>query len=350
MLEQINENTVDMMCKRRKDCFLAISFNNNCMFKCKMCQIWKKKEQPAIKIKAEGFKDIIRSLKKIDGYTFKGITFAGGEPLVEPEILDLVNVAAHEGFFTVMSSNGYLIDEEMAKRIGFSGLNSINLSLDSSNTETHDFLRGVRGSYQRVKEAIDNLSRFCNNLSIGICAVIMKPNLGDILALIDWVRLDKRIDGIAFQAIVQPFNTIPDQDWHIREDNLLLWPDDLDKTWAVMDKLIELKKSGDSKIRNPASQFEIYKAYFENPRHFIKNKSCNIRERALTINQSGEVSFCYILGPVGNIKEHSMKKILFSKAAEEMRIKMDNCKENCNLLVNCFFEDEQSEAVSSSIS
>lgn len=339
-----------MTYKRRKDCFLTISFNDNCMFRCKMCKIWKKREHPAIEIKTDGFKDVIRSLKKIDGYEFKGITFAGGEPLVEPEILDLVSVAAHEGFFTVMSSNGYLIDEEMAKRIGFSGLNSINLSLDSHNPETHDFLRGVRGSYQRVKEAIDNLSRFCNNLSIGICTVIMKPNLGDILALIDWVRLEKRIDGIAFQAITQPFNTIPDQDWRIREDNLLLWPDDLDKTWAVMDKLIELKKSRDSKIRNPIAQFEIYKTYFANPSHFIKNKSCNIKERALTVNQSGEVSFCYILGPVGNIKKCSIKEILFSEAAEKMRIKMGNCQENCNLLVNCFFEDEQSKTVSSSIS
>ncbi len=341
---------MDMTRKRRKDCFLTISFNDNCMFRCKMCQIWKKRERSAIEIKAEGFKDVIRSLKNIDGYEFKGITFAGGEPLVEPEILDLVSVAAHEGFFTVMSSNGYLIDEGMAKKIAFSGLNSINLSLDSHNPEMHDFLRGVKGSYQRVKEAIDNLSRFCNNLSIGICTVIMKPNLDDIIALTNWVRLDKRIEGIAFQAIVQPFNTIPDQDWHIRKDNLLLWPDDLDTTWAIMDKLIELKRSGDSKIRNSASQFEIYKTYFANPRHFIKNKSCNIRERALTVNQSGEVSFCYILGPVGNIKERSITEILFSEAAEEIRIKMDNCQENCNLLVNCFFEDEQGKAVSSYIS
>jgi MoaA/NifB/PqqE/SkfB family radical SAM enzyme len=302
--------------------------------------MWKQRESSPTEIRAAGFKDIVKSLKMIDGYTFKRITFAGGEPLAEPGILDLVNVAAGEGFFTVMSSNGYLIDEKMAEQINSSGLNSINLSLDSYKPQTHDFLRGVNGSYQRVIKAVENLAKSCNNLSIGICTVIMQSNLDELVDLIEWVKQDNRIDGIAFQAIVQPFNTIPDEEWFTKDDNSFLWPKDLDKTQAIIDNLIDMKKTGNFKIRNPVAQFEIYKAYFANPNNFIKRKSCNIREKALTLNQAGEMSFCYILGPVGNIKEYGIKDILFSKQADEMRMKMDNCRENCNLLVNCYFENE----------
>lgn len=340
---------MDATAAKKKECFLTISFNNNCMFRCKMCQMWKEKDRFSTEISAAGFKNIVQSLKSIDEYNFKGITFAGGEALVELEILDLVNVAACEGFFTAISSNGYLIDEEMARRISFSGLNSINLSLDSCNPQTHDFLRGVKGSYQRVIKAVENLAKFCNKMSIGICTVITQSNLDDLVDLIEWVKQDNRIDGIAFQAIVQPFNTKRDGEWYAKDENSLLWPKDLEKTWAIIDNLIDMKKTGNFKIRNPISQFKIFKSYFANPQNFIKRKTCNIGEKALTVNESGEVSFCYIFGPVGNIKECSLKDILFSEAAEKMRMKMDSCRENCNLLVNCFFENDQDEAALSPI-
>jgi len=46
-------------------------------------------------------------------------------------LLELVKFSIDKGFSANIASNGWLIDEEMAKRIGDSGLTEINLSLDS---------------------------------------------------------------------------------------------------------------------------------------------------------------------------------------------------------------------------
>jgi MoaA/NifB/PqqE/SkfB family radical SAM enzyme len=268
------------------------------------------------------------------------INLAGGEPLADERNLALVRFASQKSFYTSLNSSGFLIDKEMAYKIADSGLNLAVISLDSINKNTHDFLRGVDGSYDRVMRAISYLDKCSRNLEIWILAIILEKNLDDIIRLAEWVNAHDRIRRILFQAIAQPFNTPFVDEWHNKSEYNFLWPQDIKKVHEVIDELIRLKKAG-YKITNTVSQFETFKRYFQRPSDFIKKTRCNV-DFYMNINNLGDVYMCIRRGSIGNIKKDDPDDIWYSEAANRVREEIKNCQINCHHLINCCYEEEQS--------
>jgi MoaA/NifB/PqqE/SkfB family radical SAM enzyme len=60
----------------------------------------------------------------------------------------------------------------------------------------------------------------------------------------------------------------------------------------------------------------------------------------MEVNQLGDVYLCYAYEAIGNVFENSLSAIWTSEKARLVRAKINQCTQNCNLLVNCYFEDE----------
>jgi MoaA/NifB/PqqE/SkfB family radical SAM enzyme len=270
------------------------------------------------------------------------IQFVGGEPLLKEGVFDLINYAAQKGFTTTMTTNGYLINEEIAQKLIDSKLTSLVLSLESLNRQTHDFIRGREGVYDRAMSAIDLLhNRNNNSLSIHIVTIIMQPNLEDIPNLVEWVNKNQAIQHLSFQAVMQPFFTPLDDQWYEREEFSMLWPKDMSKVEQVLDKLVEYKQRG-YKITNPVAQFDVFRAYFRYPQMFVK-KRCHLGYSSLTVNTQGKIFLCNSMESIGDIQEaKDMQELWSSKEAERVRKNIKNCTHNCKLMINCFFEEENS--------
>ncbi len=322
--------------------FCCLTITDRCMFKCKMCYIWKvnacsDSEEPTI----DNWKQFIASF----GRFVKGkscISFTGGEVLMSDKTLELVSYATKLGLDTLLNSNAYLINEDMAKRINEAGLKKINLSLDSINENKHDFIRGTKGSYIRVMEAIEYLHTHAVNLEININTVIMESNLEDIIPLTLWVVKDERISSIHFQAVAQPFCDIPNDLWYEQKEADLLWPKDAKKTEYVMDELIKLKLIY-SKIINPGEQFKLYKAYFNNPENFVKKYECHMYNNLINVSPFGDVSICNNMPSIGNITKEGfdVEEIWHSSQAKAVRNDMRKCKKNCAFVVSCSYDDRE---------
>jgi len=303
-----------------------------------MCSIWKSDdnktpEEPAL----EEWYCFIDQLGELTNNAVV-INLAGGEPLFDERNLKLVSFSVGRGLFTSMPTNGFLVDSKMAHKISESRLNEIEISLDGINKDTHDFLRGVEGCYEKAMQAIDYLDRCRGNLKIAIIAIIMEKNLDEITRLAEFVNKDKRIETIIFQAVAQPFNTPLDYEWYKKSAHNFLWPQDLKKTCSVMDELIRLKKTG-YKISNPVSQLQVFKRYFADPTDFIKSTSCNI-DFYMNINEFGDVYMCTRKSAIGNIRKDSLKDIWYGQAAKKIREEIRNCEVNCHHLLNCCYEEE----------
>ncbi len=136
--------------------FCCIGIVDTCMLKCQMCQKWKEDSgtvgiaQPT----TEQWKTFIRQLRDLVDKDFE-IDFGGGEALMRPDLLELVSYAKNLGFRNAIASNGYLINEDMAKRIVDSGLDNIVLSLDQSykaeGCEVSNDLKGILEKYKNSK-------------------------------------------------------------------------------------------------------------------------------------------------------------------------------------------------------
>ncbi|MDO8602990.1 MAG: radical SAM protein [Candidatus Omnitrophota bacterium] len=320
--------------------FSCFGITDDCILKCKMCHKWK--EDIFIKKKAKipslkDWKNCVSSIRGITDDSFQ-INFGGGEPFLNKDILELVRFCKSKNFKTNIATNGYLIDQEMAKKIADSGLDSVILSLDSLDENTHDYLRGVKGVFSRVMDGMAHLDKYCNGIYKGICCAIYEKNLDGILNLMEWVDNDSRINSIYFMACMQPNNTLVDPGWHKKDEFNFLWPKDSKKISGVIDKLIEHKKNN-SKITNQICQLEAFKLYYRCPEKFVKNTKCNM-DRAVHISSCGDIFLCYRWPLLGNIQTDDLAEVLGSEKAGRIKQDIAGCKDNCHFLLNCFFKDE----------
>jgi MoaA/NifB/PqqE/SkfB family radical SAM enzyme len=320
--------------------FLDLVVTEDCMLRCKMCKMWEGKNVFP-HIPTQIWEDFIDSFARLTGGDAQ-IQFVGGEPLLKPGILDLISHAASKGFRTTMTTNGYLIDQQMAEKIVNSGLQTIVFSLDGAISETHDFLRGKPGVHERVMRALANFSAIGHDgLSVRIVTTIMQPNLKELVRIAQWAQENSVIQGISFQAVMQPFATPDNAQWYRQEESSFLWPNDRAEVDAELDKLIAFKQAG-YKITNPEGQFGVFKAYFRQPEQFVKVTQCNLGYNSLSVNTHGDIYLCFALPPLGNIRDKpEMSALWVSAAAREVRQQIKKCNRNCKLMINCFFEEEK---------
>lgn len=320
----------------RTPVFCVIEMSPTCISKCRMCSIWKNKRDPSEGPTLTQWRDFIIDLCQV-AKKAPVIIFAGGEPLSDERNLELIKFCSENGVYTSMCTNGFLVDKDMASRIAQSGLKTITLSLDGDKN-THEFLRGVTGCYDKIMGAINQLDMYQDVLEIGIQPVIFGCNLDDIVELTQWANGDRRIKFIHFQAVSQPFDDLCDSEWFKKSEYGFLWPQDITKTHKIIDDLIALKLKG-YKISNSVQQLEIFKRYFEKPNEFIRKSICNV-DFFLNIDPLGEIYMCRLKEPIGNIKKKRFKDIWHSIKIEQVRQQIINCRMNCHVLVNCCYEEE----------
>lgn len=126
------------------------------------------------------------------------ILFSGGEPLVRKGILDLIRYAAQRGRRAVLSTNGTLINRELAEQLKDIGLSYVGISLDGLE-QVHDAFRGVPGTFARVMGAIDHCKAV--GLKVGLRFTINRRNFQDMPGIFDLVE-EREIPRICFYHLV----------------------------------------------------------------------------------------------------------------------------------------------------
>lgn len=324
--------------------FCALSIVFRCMMRCKMCRIWK--DKAANELPVEAWKRIIDDLAEFMDEN-KTINFAGGEPLLKEGLIGLIGYSRRKGFDPAICTNAWLIDEDMAKRLVDSGIDIVAISLDSLNEKTHDYLRGVKGSYKRAMNAIGYLTKHNKDkkIRVHIQPVISEVNLDGLIELTHWVNRHEGIGDITFLAIIQPPNTNSDyQEWYKKREFKMLWPRRKDKTDSVMDGLISLRTNDKIrcyKIGNQTFQLEAYKEYFRDPLGFYKRKvQCNIGTQFVNIHTNGDVKLCHYSDIViGNVAQDKIQDIWNSGLADSVRGKIKLCDKKCHQILNCMKEE-----------
>jgi radical SAM protein with 4Fe4S-binding SPASM domain len=139
--------------------------------------------------------DLVASLS---GYGVPVILFSGGEPLMRPDIFELIELAVKGGTRAVLSTNGHLITQNIAKKLKSLGLSYVGISLDGLE-EHHDKMRGCKGAFKEVMKAID-ISKEAG-LKVGLRFTLTRSNQNDIDALFD-LMAERSIPRICFYHLV----------------------------------------------------------------------------------------------------------------------------------------------------
>ncbi|MDX9993538.1 MAG: radical SAM protein [Anaerolineales bacterium] len=88
----------------------------------------------------------------------RSVKLTGGEPLLHPQIRQLVTIIEQAGLSLVIETNGTLIDKSLAQFLSeFKHGSFISVSIDGAIANTHDLLRAVKGSFEKAVSGIKNL-------------------------------------------------------------------------------------------------------------------------------------------------------------------------------------------------
>jgi len=147
------------------------SLSYSCNFSCSHCY------SRGTNVSELAFEDIKKVIDKISEAKIPFINFGGGEPIILKELMEITKYAVSKGLKVSMNSNGYLLDEEMAKRIKDAGFASVGISIDGGTAEVHDKFRNMDGSFDRAITALKNLH--AAGVKTTMSSVISKINFKD---------------------------------------------------------------------------------------------------------------------------------------------------------------------------
>lgn len=153
-----------------------------CNFKCTICDFWKEpyKEMPMLSAKdARIIADKLRALGPL------AVSVGGGEPLLHPELYDIIRLLAKD-HFPVMICNGSLMTPERARELWSAGLYEVSISVDYADPVKHDRQRGYPGAFERACAGLEMLARTRLRpvQRVHMISVVMDDNLDEIEPLI----------------------------------------------------------------------------------------------------------------------------------------------------------------------
>ena len=125
-----------------------------------------------------------RLLGQIARAGFKIMIFSGGEPLMRPDILELVRHAAGLGLIPVFGTNGTLITLQMARDLKEAGAKGMGISLDSLDKEKHDRFRSFPGAWEGAVRGMRNCREA--GLPFQVHTTVMDWNQSELEAMTDF--------------------------------------------------------------------------------------------------------------------------------------------------------------------
>jgi 12,18-didecarboxysiroheme deacetylase len=137
-------------------------------------------------------------LQDLKDFEVPVVLFSGGEPLLRPDLLELVAWTVKAGMRAVISSNGTLITPEVARGLKGLGVSYVGISLDG-NKETHDRFRGQPGAYAAALAGV----RHCQEagLKVGLRFTLSRLNYREVPALFDLVE-EYELPRVCFYHLV----------------------------------------------------------------------------------------------------------------------------------------------------
>ena len=109
------------------------------------------------------------------------LILSGGEPLLRPDIFQIIRHAVSSGMRVSLASNGTRITPEVADEIAASGVTRVSISLDGASAEKHDLSRGP-GSFRAALNGLENLR---GKVDFQINFTITKKNESEVSNIFD---------------------------------------------------------------------------------------------------------------------------------------------------------------------
>ena len=198
-----------------------IDVTNRCNLRCPVCFANAAAAGYLYEPTQDEIRQMLRNLRNLKPHPCPAIQYAGGEPTVRKDIVELVKMAKEEGFTHVqIATNGIRLAkrENLAKELKEAGLNTVYLAFDGVTPEPYINNRG-RDLLPDKLQAIEN----CRKAGLGVVLVptlvkgINDHQVGDIIKFA--FDHGENVYGVNFQPVSFAGRTPAD---HVEEQRITI--------------------------------------------------------------------------------------------------------------------------------
>lgn len=155
VLKELAVNELLFLCNSQESRYVTsinIEPTNSCNLKCVICPVSKKMQRRQGMMDMNLFNKIMRTCGRLDSVQFS----QWGEPLLHPDICQMIKIVKAGKTKAFLTTNGTLIDQKLGFSLLDSGIDRITFSVDGVK-EVYTAARGF--SYEHIKENIINLKK-----------------------------------------------------------------------------------------------------------------------------------------------------------------------------------------------
>lgn len=257
-----------------------------CNFRCRICDFWKPPFTESPRLSADQVRVISDKLAEVGPQI---VSIGGGEPLLHPELVEIVrSIGKHH--FPVMICNGWYMTPEKARALFEAGMHEISISVDYADPALHDHQRGTPGAFERAIRALRVLiaARTRPSQRVHMISVVMSDNVDHLERL---AQLSREL-GVTY--LVTMLSTLRG-----RLDSAM-------PPAGISERLLDLKR------RYP--EFVQLRGYLERFSQAVAEHGigpCHTGKNLCNIDSQGNVTLCIdrLDEPVGNILAEEMSAI-----------------------------------------
>ncbi len=169
---------------------LVMSWNvtRECNMKCSHCYINATDKKLTDELSTQEGKNLMDQICQVSKPL---LILSGGEPLLRPDIYELIQYGASKSLKMGLGSNGSFIDDIVAAKLKAAGIATVSISLDSHIPAQHDEFRGVVGAWEKAVNACKSLRK--NNVLVQVNTTLTQQNynqIDDIMSLAEEIGVE----------------------------------------------------------------------------------------------------------------------------------------------------------------
>ena len=321
------------------DCIAFLTYR--CTSCCRTCTIWQREGSGEGELTREQWLELVPGLA---GYGLRSFEIFGGDALLRKDVIfDLTAALSGSGISTYFPTNANLCDKETVRRLVQAGLGTVYISIDDVE-EGHDQVRGVEGTFVKVRDALENFATLRGEGTlpqIVVCTTLSSMNFRNFPRLIEFLEkypvnavyprplgefsranVEKSsLDGV----LPEPYFASSDGNSH------LMSRDELEAMYRMIG---EMKRKGSRIYINWRTYYSTTDDTFLLGEYPMKE--CRVASTVVTINPNGDVVPCPFFRSyvIGNLKRDPLERIWgnekhrrFLKAQKDGKLAI--CR-NCN--------------------
>jgi radical SAM protein with 4Fe4S-binding SPASM domain len=278
---------------------VSFSVTRQCNLKCVHCYSESVETAHPHELSTDEAKLVIQQIAQSGA---RMIIFDGGEPLMRPDIYQLVAFAKEVGLRPLMGTNATLITDQVAGQLVEAGIKALAISVDGDRAASHDKFRGAEGSFDATIAGIQSAARAGIPFQLAPCI-----NATNKTQLAGVVKLGHKLGAVA----VEVFDYIASGRGKVDRSFEL----SIEERKALVDEIIALQRKDDELVFRcigiPQYWVEVEKLVPEEEvlLKFVRS-CCGAGLRYACIMYEGTVYPCMVLQKVaGNVREQSFADI-----------------------------------------